>query len=60
MGGGCPNCRTGGNPPKIPLFHGEPGEWPSFYFAFRQVVNGETVYDPLQLPSVAEGDGSAV
>ena len=39
-GGGCPNCRAGGNPPKIPLFHGEPGEWPSFYFAFRQVVNG--------------------
>ena len=29
-----------GTPPKIPLFHGEPGEWPSYYFAFRQVVNG--------------------
>ena len=40
VGTGCPNCRSGGNPPKIPLFHGEPGEWPSFYFAFRQVVNG--------------------
>ena len=35
------NCDMGGgNPPKIPLFHGEPGEWPSFYFAFRQVANG--------------------
>ena len=40
MGRGCLNCREGGNPPKIPLFHGEPGEWPSYYFAFRQVVNG--------------------
>ena len=40
LGGGCPSCRGGGNPPKIPLFHGEPGEWPSYYFAFRQVVNG--------------------